>query len=128
LKLISQLKLTPKLKLVKQKVASVARELVAVLTTKVAASLVLKNLPQASLRYLLEQLILLRLVHLIKLLKVLFRLKGKEVLILADLQDRAKAVMAQELSAANRNVVIAEIEVSVKIGHKVDLKSKWLLR
>jgi hypothetical protein len=61
-------------------------------------------------------------------LKVLFRLKGKEVLILADLQDRAKAVMAQELSAANRNVVIAEIEVSVKIGHKVDLKSKWLLR
>jgi hypothetical protein len=128
LKLISQLKLTPKLKLVKQKVASVARELVAVLTTKVAASLVLKNLPQASLMYLLEQLILLRLVHLIKLLKVLFRLKGKEVLILADLQDRAKAVMAQELSAANRNVVIAEIEVSVKIGHKVDLKSKWLLR
>jgi hypothetical protein len=45
LKLISQLKLIPKLKLVKQKVASVARELVAVLITKVEANLALKNLP-----------------------------------------------------------------------------------
>jgi hypothetical protein len=67
-------------------------------------------------------------VHLIKPLREVFRLKVKEVLILADLQDRAKVVMAQELSAANRNVVIAEIEVSVKIDHKVDLKNKRLLK
>jgi hypothetical protein len=45
LNLISQLKLTLKLRLDKQKAASVARELVVALTTKVGANLALKNLP-----------------------------------------------------------------------------------
>ncbi len=78
--------------------------------------------------YLLEQLMLLRLAHLIKPLREVFKLKVKEVLILADLQDRAKVGMAQELSAANHNVVIAEIEGSAKIAHKVDLKNRRRLR
>jgi hypothetical protein len=78
--------------------------------------------------YLLEQLMLLRLAHLIKPLREVFKLKVKEVLILADLQDRAKVVMAQELSAANHNVAIAEIEVSVKSAHKVGLKNRRHLK
>jgi hypothetical protein len=78
--------------------------------------------------YLLEQLMLLQLVHLIKPLREVFKLKVREVLILADLQGRAKVVMAQELSAANHNVVIAEIEVSAKIAHKVDLKNRRRLK
>jgi hypothetical protein len=80
------------------------------------------------LMHLLEQLMLLQLAHLIKSLREVFKLKVKEVLILADLQDRAKVVMDQELSAVNHNVGIAEIEVSAKIDHKVDLKNKRLLR
>jgi hypothetical protein len=45
LNLISQLKLTLKRKLVKQRAASVARELVAARITKVEVNLALKNLP-----------------------------------------------------------------------------------
>jgi hypothetical protein len=80
--------------------------------------------------HLLEQLMLLQLAHLIKSLREVFKLKVKvkEVLILADLQDRATVVMDQELSAVNHNVGIAEIEVTAKIDHKVDLKNKRLLR
>jgi hypothetical protein len=78
--------------------------------------------------YLLEQLMLLRLAHLIKPLREVFKLKVKEVLILADLQDRAKVVMAQELSAVNHNVAIAEIEVSAKSAHKGDLKNRRHLK